>query len=221
MRGIIFTGGESPRLDHLRSWVEPCSFVIAADSGLTVAERAGFFPDLVLGDMDSLEDRSLLDKYPTEKKRISPRDKDLSDTELALEAMKERGVDDIVLIGGNGGRMDHFFALRLLFDGDTAPSLWLGGESAVVALGSGCVSRGVAVSGLVSEDAVSVFSAAGGKHSCRGTGFHWAPDTVDWDHGAFSLSNRSDTGKIILEAVEGRFLLVVPFREGLSVSRLI
>jgi thiamine pyrophosphokinase len=219
VRGLLFTGGNMPDSDFIRSWVEPFDFVVAADSGLDGAERAGFVPDLVIGDMDSISDQSKLEKYADGQTRRYPHDKDSSDTELALAAMAARGISDVVIIGGDGGRMDHFFALRLLFERDFIPSMWIGTESAVIALGPGCSSRSVSITGLRSRDPVSVFPAGKGSHRCLGTGFHWPPDSVSWDTGAFSLSNRADDDSVTLESVEGRFLLVLPFRRGLSVSR--
>lgn len=220
MRGIIFTGGLQPDTSFLKAWISPFSFVIAADSGLIACERSGIPADLVLGDMDSLGDRSLLDKYPPDKKRIWEADKDYSDTEIALLAMAERGIDDVILVGGDGGRMDHFFALRSLFDRDgSVPSMWIGSESAVVAFGTGAISGFAHVSGLAGADPVSVFAAGRGPHACHGRGFHWSIDALAWDSPACSLSNRADSGELEMESVSGRFLLVVPFREGISIAR--
>lgn len=220
MRGIIFTGGLQPDTSFLEPWIAPYGFVVAADSGLVACERLGISADLVLGDMDSLGDRTLLDKYPPDKKRIWDADKDYSDTELALLAMAERGIDDVTLVGGDGGRMDHFFALRNLFDRDgSVPSMWIGRESAVISFGSGAISEFVSVSGLAGEDPVSVFAAGRGPHACRGRGLHWSIDALAWDSTVCSLSNRADSGELMIESASGRFLLVVPFREGISVAR--
>lgn len=220
MRGIIFTGGVQPDQPFLDSWIAPYSFVVAADSGLVACERSLIAADLILGDMDSIPDRSLLAKYPAEKIRTYETDKDYSDTELALAAMGERGVDDVVIVGGDGGRMDHFFALRSLFDrAGAVPSMWIGSVSAVIAFGPGTVSSAIRVSGLSREDTVSLFSAGIGPHACRAEGLHWAVDGLGWDAGACSLSNRAERDDISIESDEGRFLLIVPFREGISVSR--
>ena len=46
--------------------------------------------------------------------------KDATDLELALDAARARGVERIVVIGGHGGRLDHFLANALVL---TAPAL--------------------------------------------------------------------------------------------------
>jgi len=219
MRGVIFTGGRQPDMNLVHPWIGPYSYVIAADSGLVGAEGAGVIPDLLLGDMDSLPDPAILDRYPPEKKRIWPVDKDFTDTDLALSVMKEKGVADIVLIGGSGGRMDHFFALYALFNKQLFPALWIGEESVVIVVGSGAPSWKASIDGLLSSDPVSIFPVGEEKHSCTSEGLHWPVDRLDWDSGAFSLSNRSDTGTLELHAHTGRFFLVVPLIQGIVLER--
>ncbi|WP_428768925.1 thiamine pyrophosphokinase [Treponema sp. HNW] len=85
---LIFTGALHPEKAvferFMHDFDEPC-FVIAADSGLLCAREFGYIPDLIVGDMDSLTDKSLLSAYPEDKIRIFERDKAESDTVLALE----------------------------------------------------------------------------------------------------------------------------------------
>ncbi len=219
MRGIIFTGGLMPNCGDIRRWIDPFDFVIAADSGLEGLERAGIAPDLIVGDMDSLSDPRSLDRYTPDRVRAYPRDKDYSDTELALREMEARSITDIAIVGGDGGRMDHFFALRSIFDGDLVPSLWLGTVSAVIAVGIGTASRSVRVEGLRADDPVSIFPAGEKKHRCHGCEFHWPVDGLAWDAGDFSLSNRANDGRVVLRADEGRFLLIVPFNSLVTVFR--
>ena len=85
---LIFTGALHPKKAVFERFMHdfdaPC-FIIAADSGLVCAEEFGYTPDLIVGDMDSLTDKSLLSGYPEDKIRIFDRDKAESDTVLALE----------------------------------------------------------------------------------------------------------------------------------------
>lgn len=219
MRGVIFTGGRQPDIHLVLPWINSHDFIIAADSGLVGAEKAGLIPDLLLGDMDSLPDPSMLDRYPDEKKRIWPVDKDFTDTELALSVMIEKGIDEIILVGGSGGRMDHFFALYSLFNKQVFPALWIGEESVIVTVGSGTPSMKACIDGLVSTDPVSVFPVGKEIHSCAGFGFHWPIDNLDWDSLTFSLSNRSDSGSLEFHAHTGRFLLIIPLSQRIRADR--
>ncbi|MBO5416570.1 MAG: thiamine diphosphokinase [Clostridia bacterium] len=105
MKAFIYTGGkifpenitEHPKSGDLR---------IAADSGYRNAELLGERIDIALGDFDSLgEDASRL---PEGVEKITvPAEKDETDTQLALSTAISRGADDIVIIGGIDGRLDH------------------------------------------------------------------------------------------------------------------
>jgi thiamine pyrophosphokinase len=219
MRGLIFTGGKSPDMACAAHLFGSPDIVIAADSGLYAAERAKIVPDLIIGDMDSIVDASILAHYPGSIVQRWPRDKDYTDTELALSIMKDRDVDDIVLVGGCGGRLDHLFAIKALYEGDDFPSLWIGEESVVIAVGDGVSSWGVRVSSLGPDDPVSVFPVGGKPFMCSSRGFYWPVDELDWASGRYSLSNRCPAGSFEFSSISGRFIIVVPLSPGIAIAR--
>ena len=68
-------------------------------------------PDLVVGDMDSISHESLKKlKELGIPKYDYPKEKDFTDTELALEVALEKGVKKAVLLAGIGDRPDHSLA---------------------------------------------------------------------------------------------------------------
>ncbi len=81
------------------------AFVIAADGGLQVLERAGISPDLIVGDYDSLGEvpkgENVLSSSP---------EKDDTDMLLAVKKALELGVEEILIYGGLGGRFEHSIA---------------------------------------------------------------------------------------------------------------
>ena len=108
---FIYTGGKVktdllpvfPNCDETRAG-EEC-LIIAADSGYDLCRRLGIVPDVLIGDMDSVKDLSLESfhgEYIT-----SPREKNDTDTMLAVKLALERGFGEIFIIGGLGGRVDH------------------------------------------------------------------------------------------------------------------
>ncbi|MBQ8345105.1 MAG: thiamine diphosphokinase [Clostridia bacterium] len=112
MKAFIYTGGgvdpkritEHPRSGDLR---------IAADAGYRNAKTLGEGVDLLLGDFDSYTDPLPED---IETLRV-PTEKDFTDTQLAVETALARGADEIVIIGGLDGRLDHTMAnLSILID---------------------------------------------------------------------------------------------------------
>ena len=83
--------------------------VIAANGGLRWAQKLGVQVDVVVGDMDSVDGAALAEAEAggAEIVRHDP-DKDATDLELALRLACDRGASSITLIGGHGGRPDHF-----------------------------------------------------------------------------------------------------------------
>ena len=91
--------------------------VIAADSGLDLAERLGLPVDLVVGDLDSVSGPALQRARDAGVRiEASPADKDETDLELALDAAQRSvaGPVDaarVIVLGGAGGRLDHLAAV--------------------------------------------------------------------------------------------------------------
>ena len=110
MTVYIFTGGEviADSVNELGVEIEPGSAVIAADSGYETAKRLGVTPDLLLGDLDSLDKSKLsAGELDALEKIIVPPVKDDTDTQLALDTALERyRADCVVIVGGLGGRLE-------------------------------------------------------------------------------------------------------------------
>jgi thiamine pyrophosphokinase len=92
-----------------KSAVENGAILICADGGGEVALAWNLTPNLVVGDMDSISPASLavLTRMPGVVVRILPAEKDETDLELALLSALERGAQEITILGGLGGRLDH------------------------------------------------------------------------------------------------------------------
>ncbi|MBO4321690.1 MAG: thiamine diphosphokinase [Clostridia bacterium] len=102
MKAFIYTGGtvypdnitEHPRGDDL---------VIAADSGWRNALKLGEKPAVLIGDFDSFGG-----PLPDGPEIIAlKREKDDTDTQAAAGVAVARGAEEIVIIGGLSGRLDH------------------------------------------------------------------------------------------------------------------
>ena len=104
MKAFIYTGGVILP-DGITERPKAGDLCIAADGGYRNAERLGVRVDVLLGDFDTLGEPKDLDER-TEILRV-PTEKDFTDTQLAVETAIARGADDIVIIGGLGGRLDH------------------------------------------------------------------------------------------------------------------
>jgi thiamine pyrophosphokinase len=91
--------------------IRAADLLIAADGGALPLLRLGLLPQIVIGDLDSLDAASAttLAECGVELRRFR-RDKDETDLELALLHAAERGADTIDILGALGGRWDHTLA---------------------------------------------------------------------------------------------------------------
>lgn len=87
----------------------PDTLYIAADGGYEQMKGCGISPDVLLGDFDSLADKT---DFPEKTEIIKyPIEKDDTDTLLAVKEAIKRGCDEITLYGALGGeRFDHSIA---------------------------------------------------------------------------------------------------------------
>jgi len=212
--GIVFTGGKSPSFSAIRGLLDGReTFVVAADSGLITAESAGFKPALIIGDMDSL-DGSRLSAYPPDRVMRYPRDKDYTDTELALQTVIDKGCDEAWIIGGGAGRIDHLFGIRSLFERAVFPRRWITDSADIFCLDADKddadtdyneVSLRLAVNACV-----SVFPLGSGPWKAKSKGLKWPLDDLLWDRGFFGLSNVAVNGDFSITAKAGRFMVIIP-----------
>ena len=116
MKAFIFTGGGIAK-ENIRLVREDDDIVIAADAGYFNAKELSFVPDLLVGDFDSLGKENI----PSGVKIVElPAEKDLTDTQVACDIALENGANEIIIVGGLDGRLDHALSnmaiLRMLFE---------------------------------------------------------------------------------------------------------
>jgi len=109
---LIITGGEVIDNKRLLKLVRESSYIICADRGAETAFKLSIRPDIILGDLDSINSEILkkmdvrIIDYPT--------DKDFTDTELAILHAVDMGYNKIDVVNATGNRMDHVFSTFLL-----------------------------------------------------------------------------------------------------------
>lgn len=171
MHVVIFTGGIVIKSILVTEALTNADMIIAADSGATTALVFGVVPEIVLGDMDSIEEKT---KKALAKKKIpcisSPAEKDETDTELAIDYAIKNGATEIVLLGGiSGDRTDHILANILYAGISSVPITFINGmQKSFVAKGPTTISLTGQTNDLLSL--VPLSSDAGGIST---TGLKW------------------------------------------------
>src|SRR5258708_10922514 len=100
-------------------------YVVAADHGAATALAFGLKPDVVIGDLDSIDEATLAELrrlgVPID---VHPRDKDATDGQLAVEKALQEHPSQLVLLGFLGGpRLDQALANVLLLVGIDTPTV--------------------------------------------------------------------------------------------------
>lgn len=91
---------------HIPDMARHADFVIACDYGYNHAVKSGIVPDLVVGDFDSYPGETA----PGIEVIKAPREKDDTDTLMALKEALKRNYRNIMICGAFGGRIDHELA---------------------------------------------------------------------------------------------------------------
>lgn len=109
-RVVIFAGGELST-DYL-SVLDEGDFIIGADRGALFLISNGYTPDIAVGDFDSVSLEAFQEIESKSKKTITcdAVNKDLTDSEMALDLAMDQQPESIVLLGVTGTRIDHTLA---------------------------------------------------------------------------------------------------------------
>lgn len=118
MRVVIVSHGKIDNLSFAKGVMARGDMLVCADGGAEYAFECGLTPDVCVGDFDSIP-AGVLDKVKKSGCRVIqyPREKDYTDTQLAISCAMDMGADEIVLLGSIGDRVDHTLANIFLLVG--------------------------------------------------------------------------------------------------------
>ncbi len=192
--------------------------VVGVDGGAAHCLSEGIVPDLVVGDLDSLEScllKQLVDRG-IEIERFSA-DKDVTDLDLAFESARGRGVDSVTVVAAYGGRLDHTLGVTgsLMRAVDLRPCLeapdmrgWVLGPSYRASLGLSGEESTVSVIALGSSAVVSV------------NGGRWNLDTAEIKpFESLGLSNTIAGGSLVVMVHSGEVLVLSVCANGKGLAR--
>src|SRR6266536_1254484 len=104
-RIVIFANGELPDPEKARLLLQDGDYLICADGGTRHALALGVRPNLIIGDLDSVE-QGVVQKFRDEGVNVESysRDKNETDLELAIQRAIEFKPNQIIIIAALGGR---------------------------------------------------------------------------------------------------------------------
>lgn len=102
---LLLVNGKSPTKTLFRIWRKRSEFFVCADGGANYASVMGERPDLIIGDLDSINAATVRKFRNVTTRRIS--DQNSTDLEKALAWLIRKNYREIVVLGATGGRVDH------------------------------------------------------------------------------------------------------------------
>lgn len=104
---VLFVNGDIEDVQALAGMVKEAALCIAVDGGLRWAKSLGVLPDVLIGDLDSVEPGAVEEMRAAGVRVVRyPVEKDDTDLELAIRLAIDEGCDPIRLLGAIGGRID-------------------------------------------------------------------------------------------------------------------
>jgi thiamine pyrophosphokinase len=108
MKVVIISGGRAPSYEIIKQELKDGSCLICADSGANCLYEYNIYPNIIVGDLDSIN-HDALNFFMEKNFNIIqyPREKDFTDTEAAVDKAIELGAKEITILGATGSRIDH------------------------------------------------------------------------------------------------------------------
>jgi thiamine pyrophosphokinase len=103
-RALLICNGRPPSRSLTHRLARQADLIVAADGGANVAREYRIPPDVIIGDMDSIKPSTT--RAFSSSLRIQVTRQDNTDLEKALDFMMLRGVEEVVIIGATGRRLD-------------------------------------------------------------------------------------------------------------------
>jgi thiamine pyrophosphokinase len=111
MKAVVVSHGEVKDFEFVKKIMAEADLIVCADGGCEYVTKCGLVPDVLIGDLDSIDHETLESIKNTSCIIIRyPREKDYTDTELAVNYALDHGADEIIMLAGTGDRLDHSLA---------------------------------------------------------------------------------------------------------------
>ena len=204
MKAFIYVGGKIDP-DFITEHPKGDDITVAADSGIRNALLLGDHIDVAVGDFDSFPERDIPED--TEIVRLRP-EKDLTDSQVAVEIALEKGAESFVIIGGLSGRLDHTLANLSILEDLTAR-----GHYAIMTDGVSRVHFINGGSALIGRSGFKYFSLIAATDIAKGVSIEGAKyplknARLSRKNGGFATSNEIDGNCALISVKKGALFII-------------
>jgi thiamine pyrophosphokinase len=204
MKAFIYVGGKIDP-DFITEHPKGDDITVAADSGIRNALLLGDHIDVAVGDFDSFPERDIPED--AEIVRLKP-EKDLTDSQVAVEVALEKGAESFVIIGGLSGRLDHTLANLSILEDLTAR-----GHYAIMTDGVSRVHFINGGSALIGRSGFKYFSLIAATDIAKGVSIEGAKyplknARLSRKNGGFATSNEIDGNCALISVKKGALFII-------------
>ncbi|MBN9502586.1 MAG: thiamine diphosphokinase [Armatimonadetes bacterium 55-13] len=195
----VLAGQDLPP-DVLAAWCQSADFLIAADGAANMLIRQDIVPDVVVGDMDSLDPniRAVLPKI------IESEDQLTTDCDKLIAFAVAQGAESLTIAALEGDRFDHVLAATQSALRSPVPL------RLVLRHGLGLIVHARQLTKLETNPGQIVsFIAMTECHNVVMTGVRWQPEPTLSPLGATSISNEAEGEEVSIQFTEGAGILIV------------
>ena len=107
-KSVVIANGGFILNKRIKALLDSSERIVCADGGANHLTDTGYSPVLIIGDMDSILPATV--KKFNKIEIIKDSDENTTDSMKAIEHELSQGIDEIVLLGGTGQRIDHSLA---------------------------------------------------------------------------------------------------------------
>ena len=107
-KSVVIANGDFILNDRIKALLDSSERIVCADGGANYLTDTGYSPVLIIGDMDSILPATVKKFNKTEI--IEDTDENTTDSMKAIEYEISQGMDEIVLLGATGKKIDHSLA---------------------------------------------------------------------------------------------------------------
>ena len=198
---LIVNGGlNSTKRDQLGNY----DLIVAVDSGTEQAYKLFLKPDLIIGDLDSIDEKTIKRAEKDEVQILKyDTNKNQTDFELALKHVINKEIKDITIIGGEYGEIDHLFGVLTVIISfqEDQQILWIHKDQSVLIPNSKKIAIGSNV-----EFSILPFT---NLKNLNISGAQWNLDNENIEFGkSVTLRNISIDNDIVVSVDDGKFCLI-------------
>ena len=198
---LIVNGGlNTTKRDQLGNY----DLIVAVDSGTEQAYKLFLKPDLIIGDLDSIDEKTIKRAEKDEVQILKyDTNKNQTDFELALKHVINKEIKDITIIGGEYGEIDHLFGVLTVIISfqEDQQILWIHKDQSVLIPNSKKIAIGSNV-----EFSILPFT---NLKNLSISGAQWNLDNENIEFGkSVTLRNISIDNDIVVSVDDGKFCLI-------------